>query len=76
MTELLPLFIPSPSEGVWHLGPVPVRAYAIGIILTAVMRGRAHDPDAVMKLYTSARRVVSKEALAPPTQVDFTPDGY
>ncbi len=36
MTELLPLFIPSPSEGVWHLGPVPVRAYAIGIILGVV----------------------------------------
>ncbi|MCW4600400.1 hypothetical protein ACWDHH_05965 [Janibacter hoylei] len=46
------------------------------VVLTAVMQGRAHDPDAVMKLYTSARRVVSKEALAPPTQVDFTPDGY
>jgi len=26
-------FIPSPSEGVWHLGPLPLRAYALGIIL-------------------------------------------
>lgn len=25
--------IPSPSEGVWHLGPVPIRAYALAIIL-------------------------------------------
>ncbi|HQR25940.1 MAG TPA: prolipoprotein diacylglyceryl transferase [Nocardioides sp.] len=25
--------IPSPAEGVWHLGPVPVRAYALCIIL-------------------------------------------
>jgi len=25
-------FIPSPSQGVWHLGPVPIRAYAIAII--------------------------------------------
>ena len=26
------LSIPSPSEGVWHLGPVPIRAYALCII--------------------------------------------
>lgn len=26
------LAIPSPSEGVWHLGPLPVRAYALCII--------------------------------------------
>lgn len=45
-------------------------------ILAAVARGDSHDPGAVMGLYTSARRVVSKEALAPPTQVDFTPDGF
>ena len=25
-------YIPSPSEGVWHLGPVPLRAYALCII--------------------------------------------
>lgn len=30
MTALL---IPSPSQGVWHLGPVPVRGYALAIIL-------------------------------------------
>ncbi|MEU5989366.1 prolipoprotein diacylglyceryl transferase [Spirillospora sp. NPDC047418] len=29
-------YIPSPSQGVWHLGPVPVRAYAIMIILGIV----------------------------------------
>lgn len=45
-------------------------------ILTAATRGDVPDSAAVMGLYTSARRVVSKEALAPPTQVDFTPDGY
>ncbi len=32
----LPLSIPSPSQGVWYLGPVPVRAYALGIILGVV----------------------------------------
>jgi prolipoprotein diacylglyceryl transferase len=26
-------FLPSPSRAVWHLGPVPVRAYAICIVL-------------------------------------------
>jgi prolipoprotein diacylglyceryl transferase len=30
---LLPASIPSPSQGVWHLGPVPVRAYAVCIIV-------------------------------------------
>ncbi len=31
-----PLFIPSPSQGVWHLGPLPIRAYALAIILGVV----------------------------------------
>ncbi len=30
------LSIPSPAEGVWHLGPVPIRAYALCIILGIV----------------------------------------
>lgn len=38
-------FIPSPSQGVWHLGPVPIRAYAlciiIGVIVAAVLGNRA-----------------------------------
>lgn len=29
------MFIPSPSESVWHLGPIPLRAYAFCIILGA-----------------------------------------
>ncbi len=29
---LIPVFIPSPAQGVWHLGPFPVRAYALCII--------------------------------------------
>jgi prolipoprotein diacylglyceryl transferase len=32
-----PLFIPSPGQGVWHLGPVPIRAYALCIILGVVV---------------------------------------
>lgn len=30
-------FIPSPAHGVWHLGPVPVRAYALCIIVGALL---------------------------------------
>ncbi len=29
-------FIPSPSSGVWHIGPLPLRAYALGIIIGAM----------------------------------------
>jgi prolipoprotein diacylglyceryl transferase len=31
------LSIPSPSEGVWHLGPVPIRGYALCIVLGIVV---------------------------------------
>ncbi|MEP7091591.1 MAG: prolipoprotein diacylglyceryl transferase [Nocardioidaceae bacterium] len=31
------LFIPSPSQGVWHLGPLPIRGYALCIILGVVV---------------------------------------
>jgi prolipoprotein diacylglyceryl transferase len=36
VTALLPLSIPSPSSGVWYVGPVPIRGYAIAIILGVV----------------------------------------
>ncbi len=29
----LPTYFPSPSRGVWHLGPLPIRAYALFIIV-------------------------------------------
>ncbi|GMA85065.1 hypothetical protein GCM10025868_03150 [Angustibacter aerolatus] len=32
--------IPSPSQGVWHLGPLPVRAYALCILLGIVLAVR------------------------------------
>ncbi|MDR1450475.1 MAG: prolipoprotein diacylglyceryl transferase [Propionibacteriaceae bacterium] len=31
-----PLFLPSPSQGVWHLGPVPIRAYALCVLAGVV----------------------------------------
>lgn len=51
--------IPSPSQGVWHLGPFPVRAYAMAILLGVVVAvvvtrrrlvargGRAEQVDAI-----------------------------
>lgn len=35
--SLLAWTIPSPSEGVWHLGPFPIRGYALCIILGVVV---------------------------------------
>jgi prolipoprotein diacylglyceryl transferase len=34
---LLPAHIPSPPEGVWHLGPLPIRGYALCIILGIIV---------------------------------------
>lgn len=34
---MLGTFIPSPDHGVWHLGPLPIRAYAFGIIIGALV---------------------------------------
>jgi len=35
--HLLLAFIPSPAEGVWRLGPVPIRAYALCILIGIVV---------------------------------------
>ena len=52
-------YIPSPSEGVWHLGPIPIRAYALcllaGIVVAcwiaeARMRSRGAPKWAVLDL--------------------------
>jgi prolipoprotein diacylglyceryl transferase len=42
-------FIPSPSDSVWHLGPVPLRAYALCIIA-----------GALLALWIGERRFVAK----------------
>ena len=34
---MLPAYIPSPPRGVWHLGPLPIRAYALFIIVGIVV---------------------------------------
>lgn len=51
-----PAFLPSPEQAVWYLGPVPVRAYALCILLGVVVAAwwtskrlgaRGEDPDAI-----------------------------
>ena len=56
---MLPAAIPSPTVGVWHLGPIPMRAYALalltGIVLAAWLTARrlpARGVEACL-LYTS-----------------------
>ncbi|HWF29623.1 MAG TPA: prolipoprotein diacylglyceryl transferase [Mycobacterium sp.] len=34
---MLPTYFPSPPQGVWHLGPLPIRAYALFIIVGIVV---------------------------------------
>jgi len=36
LNHAVALSIPSPSSGVWHLGPLPIRGYALSIILGIV----------------------------------------
>jgi len=36
-------YLPSPSQGVWHLGPVPVRAYAPRIMAGIAERVKAGE---------------------------------
>ncbi len=35
--SLVPATIPSPDQGVWHLGPLPIRAYALCIVAGVVV---------------------------------------
>ena len=39
MTSTVLASIPSPPQGVWHLGPIPIRAYALCIIVGHRRRG-------------------------------------
>jgi prolipoprotein diacylglyceryl transferase len=52
-------YLPSPSQGVWHLGPIPIRAYALciiaGIFLAVWLtqrrwKARGGDPDDIMSV--------------------------
>ncbi len=54
-----PFFIPSPSQGVWYLGPIPIRAYALAILLGIFLaclwasrryKQRGGDPEVIVDL--------------------------
>jgi prolipoprotein diacylglyceryl transferase len=56
---IIPAAIPSPSQGVWYLGPVPLRAYAFailaGIVIAVLLtqrrwKERGGDPDEVLEI--------------------------
>ncbi|MEP9380880.1 prolipoprotein diacylglyceryl transferase [Nocardioides sp. KR10-350] len=37
LAGLVPLSIPSPHDGVWDLGPIPIRGYALAIVLGIIV---------------------------------------
>ncbi len=39
----LPAYIPSPSQGVWHIGPIPIRGYALCIIAGVIVAAYVGD---------------------------------
>lgn len=56
---ILPNSIPSPEQGVWYLGPVPIRAYGLAILLGIIVclwwtrrryQARGGDPELVFDL--------------------------
>ena len=60
MTTTVLAYIPSPSQGVWHLGPLPIRAYALFIVagmLVALFIGdkrwqeRGGEPGVVYSIF-------------------------
>ncbi|MDQ1485630.1 MAG: hypothetical protein QOJ62_1323 [Actinomycetota bacterium] len=60
---MLPAYIPSPSHGVWHLGPLPIRGYAfciiVGIFAAAAIadrrwRARGGSPGTINEIATWA----------------------
>jgi prolipoprotein diacylglyceryltransferase len=42
----IPASLPSPDVAVWHLGPLPIRAYALCLLTGIVVAGLAHRPAA------------------------------
>ena len=60
MTTTILAYIPSPSQGVWHLGPIPLRAYALFIVagmLAALLIGdkrwqeRGGEPGVIYSIF-------------------------
>jgi prolipoprotein diacylglyceryl transferase len=57
--QMLPTEIPSPTQSVWYLGPFPLRAYAMAIMVGIVMaiiitqrrwQARGGDPEQILEI--------------------------
>lgn len=80
---MMPLSIPSPPEGVWMIGPLPLRAYAIAILIGIVVawwilerRYRAKGGPADVSLDVAVWMVIFGIVGARLYHVITTPDPY
>ena len=62
MTTTILASFPSPSQGVWHLGPIPIRAYALCIIV-GIDRRTVHRRPALDGSRRRARRHLRHRAV-------------
>ena len=83
MTASAPASIPSPGQSVWHLGPLPIRAYAICILAGVVLaawwtdrRYRARGGRAELALDTAMLTVPVGIICARLYHVVTSPDAY
>ena len=79
MTATLLASFPSPSQGVWFLGPFPVRAYALFIIagFIAPTAGTALDcGEDVLANPVAAKRRIGYVPEGSPLYGDMTPEGF
>ena len=71
---LCPLEIPSPTTGVWHLGPLPVRAYALCILAGIVVAVWMTQQRLGRARRASRRQVLDISAWAVPVRHRRRPD--
>lgn len=58
LPAMLPASLPSPGDGVWHLGPLPVRAYALCIIAGVIAAVVIGDRRWVARGESAARSAI------------------
>ena len=72
MTTTILASFPSPSQGVWHLGPIPLRAYALFIIVGSDRR-IVHRQQALGGPRRRARRHLRHRPVGGPLRLDRRP---
>jgi hypothetical protein len=55
MTERTLAYLPSPTQSVWHLGPLPIHAYALCIVTGIVVALRVAADGTVALIDEAAR---------------------